>query len=387
MTYNFDELIDRRTSGCIKWNEYDEDVLPVWVADMDFRSPQQITAALHKRVSEGVFGYEWPRRDLADLICARLDKLYNWKVSADEIVFLPGIVCALNLVCHAFGKTGDAALTLTPIYPPFLSAPTNQQMDLQTVELKPVIDGAVLRYEIDFDRFVSTITNSTKLLMLCHPHNPTGRDFTRQELAQIAEICIEKDILICSDEIHCDLLMSEAKHTPTAALSAEIAARCITLMAPSKTYNMSGLGASYAVVQNQELRKRMKQAAAGLIPEINIFGISAFKAAYGQDDRWLEQALSYLRKNRDILVDFVIKELPAVRTTVPEATYLAWLDCRKTEIEGNPYKYFLENSKVAMNDGSAFGAGGEGFVRFNFGCPTSLMLEALERLKSALQRA
>jgi cystathionine beta-lyase len=385
MTYNFDELIDRRTSGSIKWNDYAEDVLPLWVADMDFRSPDPIAAALQQKVAEGVFGYEWPRRDLAELICARLERLYHWKVLPEEVIFLPGIVCGLNLVCHAFGKPGDAALTLTPIYPPFLAAPTNQEMELQTVELKAASNGSILRYEIDFDRIASTITAQTKLLMLCHPHNPTGRDFTSQELTRISEICIEHDILICSDEIHCDLLMSEIKHTPTASLSTEVAARCITLMAPSKTYNMSGLGASYAVVQNPDLRKRMKKAAAGLIPEINIFGISAFKAAYGKGDLWLSEVLAYLRNNRDLLFAFITKELPELKTTVPEATYLAWLDCRQAGIEGSPYRFFLNNSKVALNDGATFGVGGAGFVRFNFGCPTSLMLDALERMKSALR--
>lgn len=384
MAYNFDEETERRFSGCVKWTEYDPDVIPVWVADMDFRSPEPVIAALRKRAEHGVFGYEWPRTDLSELVCERMARLYNWKVHPSEVVFLPGIVCGLNVVCRAVGKPGDAAITFTPVYPPFLFAPNNQEMILQTAALKPIADGRILRYEIDFDAFKKAITPATRILLLCHPHNPIGREFTYDELNSLSQICIDNDIIICSDEIHCDLLIGEVSHTPTACLSPEIADRSITLMAPSKTFNISGLGASYAIIQNADLRKRVKKAAAGIVPELNIFSIAAFKAAYTSCDEWLEAVLAYLVGNRNTFVDYVLKNLPGIKTTLPEATYLAWLDCRESGIAGNPHQFFLEESRVATNDGESFGPGGAGFVRFNFGCPRSIMLRALDRMKSAL---
>jgi len=387
MTYNFDEVIERRASGSFKWNEYPEDVLPMFVADMDFRTPQPIIDALEKRVEHGLFGYQWTGADLQELVCKRMARLYNWRVEPRHVIFLPGVVCGLNLVCRAVGTTGDAAITLTPIYPPFLTAPTNQGMSLQTVQLKPSNQGPTIRYEIDLEAFRAQITKSTKLFTLCHPHNPTGREFTQEELRQLGEICIEKDLFICSDEIHCDLTLDKTKHTPLATVSPEIADRCVTLMAPSKTFNLSGLGASYAIVQNNELRRRIRKAASGIVADINVLGLVALKAAYGSCDNWVPELLRYLLKNRDTFVDYVVRNLPSVKTTVPEATYLAWLDCRQAGIiSRDPYNFFLQESRVAVNDGASFGPGGEGFVRFNFGCPQAQMMRALEQMRHALEQ-
>jgi cystathionine beta-lyase len=384
MAHNFDELIDRRSSGCFKWNEYDEDVLPMFVADMDFRAPDPIIEALRRRVDHGVFGYEWTQDDLAQLVCERMKRLYDWSIEPADVVFITGVVPGLNLVCRAIGGVGDAALTHTPIYPPFMTAPINQGMTSDTAELKLVLDSEIIRYEIDFEAFNAAITQKTKLFNLCHPQNPTGRAFTSEELRQLGQICIEHNLVICSDEIHCDLLMGETKHIPFACISPEIADRCITLMAPSKSFNISGLEPSYAIVQNAELRKRLKKAMAGIAPEMNIMAITAFKVAYQSCEQWLEELRLYLTENRDIYVDYVIKNFPGIKTTVPEATYLAWLDCRNAGIEGSAYEFFLKNARVAMNDGRTFGKGGEGFLRFNFACPRSQMMRALEQMKTAL---
>jgi cystathionine beta-lyase len=387
MSHDFDEQIDRRSSGCLKWTEYDSDVIPLWVADMDFRSPEPVIEALRGRAEHGIYGYEWTRRDLKELVCARLWKLYRWQVKPEEVVFLPGLVCGLNVVCRATGSPGDAVVTFTPVYPPFLAAPENQERVLQAVELKLDATDKILSYKIDFDLVERTLTDTTRLLLLCHPHNPIGRSFTRNELVKLGEICAERDMILCSDEIHCDLNLSDDEHLPVACTSPAIADRCITLMSPSKTYNISGLGASYAIVQNERLRAQVKKAAAGIVPEVNTFAIHAFRAAYKEGEGWLAEVLDYLKANRDLVVEYVSNNLPGVRTTFPEATYLSWLDTRNSGLTGNPHEYFLRESRVALNDGSVFGRGGEGFVRLNFGCPRALLLEALERMGTALNRS
>jgi cystathionine beta-lyase len=385
MVYDFDEIIDRRPSGSFKWNQYDQDILPMFVADMDFRCPQPILDALSKQIEHGVFGYAWPDNELRDLISERMHRFYNWTVLPEEIVFLPGIVSGFNVACRAVGDAYSSAFTFTPIYPPFLTAPANQDIALQSAQLKVRSSGQILKYEIDFNAFESALTKSTNLLLLCHPHNPVGREFTREELKQLGDICVKHNMVICSDEIHCDLLLGGTRHLPMACVSSEIADRCITLMSPSKSFNVSGLGPSYAIIQNKELRKQYKKAGA-MLPEINVCGIAAFKAGYQHCAPWLEELLKYLTENRDIYADFVINNFPEVKTTIPEATYLAWLDFRESGIEGSSYNFFLKNAKVAMNDGKLFGEGGEGFLRFNFACPRSLMLRALEQMKTAFNQ-
>lgn len=387
MPYNFDEVIERRSSGCFKWNQFETDVLPMTVADMDFRAPQPIIDALQRTVNHGVFGYEWPREDLLQLICERMQKLYEWSVQPEEIIILPGLRVGLSLVCAALSDGDNAAITFTPVYPPFLSAPSNHGMASQTVPLKRVANGEILRYEMDLERFSAALTKSTKLLNFCHPHNPVGRAFTAEELRQVGDICVKNDMVICSDEIHCDLLMGETKHIPFACISPEISDRCITLMSPSKTFNISGLGAAYAIVQNKELRHRFKKKVDGVHAEINMAGISAFKAAYANCESWLTELLAYLLKNREHYEDFFLKNLPGIKTTIPEATYLTWIDCRDLKLEGNPYQFFLKNARVGLNDGIPFGDGGEGFVRFNFASPRSQVIAALERMKAALLQA
>jgi cystathionine beta-lyase len=379
--YNFDQTIQRRSSGSAKWQFYDEDVIPLWVADMDFESPREVIEALQARAAHGVFGYELPSKELGDVICARLEKTYQWKVLPDELVYLPGLVTGINVAVRAACNAGDAMITQTPVYYPFLDAPKNFGAVLQEVELTRRDDGSIIRYETDFEKFEESITPQTKLFMLCNPHNPGGFSYRREQLARLGEICLKHNVVVCSDEIHCDLLLEGQRHTPLASLAPELAANCITLMAPSKTFNVAGLGCSYAVIQNEELRRKFKAAAEGVVPLINVFGLTAALAAYQHGDEWLSQVLPYLRANRDTLVEYVRKNLLQIRLTNPEATYLAWLDCREAGIDGNPQKFFLEKARVAFSDGATFGKGGEGFVRLNFGCTRATLQEALGRMK------
>ncbi|MBO9320965.1 MAG: PatB family C-S lyase [Roseiflexus sp.] len=386
MRYNFDQVFDRRRTGSIKWKFYGDDVLPMWVADMDFPPPPPILAALHARVEIGDFGYELPSPALGERICERLHRRYTWSVTPDQIVYIPSLVTGLNAVCRAIGEPGDGVLVQTPVYPPFLTAPANQGRVVQMAELEAVPNGRTFGYRVDYDRMNAAVTDRTRLFILCNPHNPTGEAYSREELMRMAEFCERHDLIICSDEIHCDLLLGDTRHTPIAMLAPEIADRTITLMAPSKTFNIPGLKASFAIVTNPALRKRLLTAMDGIVPWLNSFALAAMDVAYRDCDDWLNELLAYLTTNRNVVTEFVSERMPWIRTTVPQATYLAWFDCRNAGIAGNPYEFFRREAKVALNDGIPFGAGGEGFVRLNFGCPRSLLLEGLERMKAALER-
>jgi cystathionine beta-lyase len=382
MPCDLDQIIDRRGTCCYKWDRYPEDVLPLPVADMDFVSPEPVLRALHQRIDHGVFGYTDAPLALYDVIRERLDALYGWEVTKEQILFLPGVVVGFNLACHAIGEPGDAVLVQPPVYGPFLSAPGNARRVLQCAEL----ERTRRRYEVDFDAFEAAITDRTRIFILCNPHNPVGRVYERGELERMAEICLRHDVVICSDEIHCDLLFRGHEHIPIASLAPEVAHKTITLMAPSKTFNIAGLKCAFAVIQDEALRKRYRAAHAGLVSGINLFGYAAALAAYSEGQEWLLQVLSYLERNRDLLLDYVTKELPGIEMVVPEGTYLAWLDCRAAGIPGKPGAFFLEAARVALNDGEWFGPGGEGFVRLNFACTRALLQEALERMRGALRR-
>lgn len=384
MTYNFDQPIERRGTDSYKWNDYGPDVLPLWVADMDFASPEPVIRALQERVAHGVFGYGRPTQELYEVICERMHRLYQWTVIPDQLLFLPGLVTGLNVVSRAIGQPGDGVLVQTPVYPPFLKAPVNHDRALDVAELAFSRDGQVLRYEVDYAGFEAAITPQTRLFILCNPHNPVGRSYTHEELAQMAEICLRHNLVICSDEIHCDLLLDNVRHIPVATLSPEIADRCITLIAPSKTFNIAGLKCSVAIVSNPDLRRRLALVSETMGLRVNILGYTAALAAYRNGADWLAELLPYLTANRDFLVNYVREHLPSLRTTMPEATYLAWFDCRETGIEGDPFNFFLKQARVALNDGSHFGQGGEGFVRLNFGCTRATLAEALERMRVAL---
>ncbi len=384
MAFDFDQVVERRGTDSVKWAYFGPEALPMWVADMDFVSPQPIIDALQARVAQGVFGYGLESTQLREILVERMARLYHWTIQPEDIVFLPGLVAGLNVVARAVGTPGSGALVNTPVYGPFLTSPVNQGRELQVAPLAHSAQGKQLYYTVDLDACGRAVDPQTKLFILCNPHNPVGRAYARAELLAMAEFCVRHDLVICADEIHCDLLLDGARHIPIASLAPEIGQRTITLMAPSKTFNIPGLGASFAIVQNPELRKQVTAAAAGIVPHLNILGMVAAEAAYAHCDDWLQALLGYLTANRDYAVRFVEQHLPRLRVTNPEATYLLWLDCREAGIDGTPSDFFLKQAQVAVNDGKWFGQGGEGFVRLNFGCPRSVLQAGLEQMKMAL---
>ena len=381
MHCDFDQLVDRRGTDSDKWCEYDGDVLPLWVADMDFRSPEPVIQALRQRVEHGVFGYGIEPPALRGLIVARLQELYGWQVQPEALLFLPGVVRGLNLACRALASPGHGVLLQTPAYPPILRAPANASCSADEMQLTQGGDG---RYVIDLDAFEEAITERTRVFILCNPHNPVGRVFAREELQRMAEICLRHNVVICSDEIHCDFVYRGERHIPIGSLDAEVGDHTITLMAPSKSYNIAGLHFGVAVVPNKELRDRVWAARNGLLGEPDILSCTAALAAYRDGQEWLDEVLSYLEDNRDFTFEYVRDHLPGISMARPEGTYLAWLDCRRAAIPGNPHKFFLEKARVALNDGPEYGKGGEGFVRLNFGCPRATLAEALRRMEEAL---
>jgi len=382
MIYDFDKIIDRRNTESSKWHKYGPDVLPMWVADMDFVSPEPVIQALQKRVAHGVFGYPTTPPEMTEIIIDRLDHLHHWQVEPEDLIFLPGVVTGFNLASHTLAEPNGSVLVQTPVYFPFLSAPQNAGMARDEMELTLLGDGT---YAIDMQSFDSAISDHTRLFILCNPHNPVGRVFRQDELECMAEICLRHNVVICSDEIHCDLVYNGNPHISIASLDPEIAQNTITLIAPTKTYNLAGLECSVAVIQNPDLREKFQNAKQGLVGWVNLMGMLAGTVAYREGQEWLDQLMAYLESNRDYLYDYVQDELPGISITKPEGTYLGWLDCRHSGIEGSPFEFFLEKAQVATSDGAAFGKGGEGFVRLNFGCPRSMLSEALDRMKASLK--
>jgi cysteine-S-conjugate beta-lyase len=378
---DFARPVDRIHSDSIKWNKYAPDVLPLWVADMDFISPPCVLQALAERVAHGVFGYGTDSERLTEVVVARLHHLYGWRVSPPDVVYLPGVVPGFNLACLAFAGEGQRVVVQTPVYSPLLHAPFQTGRDNAEVGFIRDAQGS---YTIDWDDFERTIADDARLFISCNPHNPLGRVFTRGELERMADICMRSGVLMCSDEIHCDLLYPGQTHVPLASLDPEIAQSTVTLLAPSKTYNLAGLQCSFAVIQNETMRKQFVSAARGLLAHLNTLGCTAALAAYGEGQTWLDDVLHYLAVNRDTLLAYVRKYMPQLRVTQPEGTYLAWIDCSEDERLEQPYHFFLKEAKVALSDGLQFGATGQQHVRLNFGCRRELLLEALDRMRASL---
>jgi cystathionine beta-lyase len=304
------------------------------------------------------------------------DQIYAWPVNPEWLVWLPGLVAGLNVSCRAVGEDGDDVMTAVPVYPPFLSAPGFSRRGLVSVPLTETDN----RWQFDFDRLEQMVTAKTRMFILCNPHNPVGRVYTRDELAELAAICNKHDMVICSDEIHCELILDETKtHVPTAMLDPEVAARTITLMAPSKTFNLPGLGCAFAVIPDQKLRRRFKGAMAGIVPRPNLLGYAAAMAAFSECADWHADLLDYLRGNLKT-VAHAIEQMKPFSIAPVEATYLAWIDMRSSGIE-NPVNFF-ENAGVGLQDGIEFD--GPGFARLNFGCSRSLLKKALARMQTAM---
>lgn len=383
MRFDFATSIDRRQYPSQKWQRYDDDVLPLWVADMDFVSPPAVIEALQSRVAHGVFGYGRVPDSLTHTLCQWSADHYRWDIAPDWQVWLPGVVPALHLASLALTEPGDGVLTVTPIYPPFLKVAERTGRLRQVAELAPpVAPGEPWR--LDREALEAAITPRTRLLLWCHPHNPTGRVWRDSELAVLAELAERHDLLIVSDELHCDLILDDGvTHRPLASLYPELARRVITLWAPSKTFNVAGLTCACAVVPDDRLRHRLRDAMRGLMPDTNVLGLAAAEAAYAHGEPWRQAMLAVLRDNRQRL-NAQVARWPGVACSAAESTYLAWLDLRDAGLGGSPQQVLLERARVALSDGADFGW--PGFARLNFGTPPALLEQALERLDGVLGR-
>jgi cystathionine beta-lyase len=374
MAFDFDQPPERRGTDSIKWSRYaGRDVLPLWVADMDFAAAPAIQEALHRRVDHGVFGYAEPWPSLIESVQAHLEEAYGWVIEPSWLVWLSGLVTGLNVACRS---VGGAAFTATPIYPPFLSAP----VQLLTAPLRR--DEA--RWAWDLPAVEAALTPEARLLLLCHPHNPVGRAWDEPELRALDDLAARHDLVVCSDEIHCGLVLDEwRRHRPYATLSPAAARRSITLMAPSKTFNLPGLGCAFAVIPDPQLRRQFRRAMAGIVPHVNVLGLVACEAALRHGGPWRAALLDYLRGNRDLVYQ-AVRAMPGLRMTPVEATYLAWIDARASRL-ARPQQE-LEAAGVGLTDGRDFAPGeaGQGFVRLNFGCSRALLVEALRRMRRAL---
>ena len=382
MKYNFDEVPNRRNTNCVKWDIYPEDRLPLWVADMDFAVCPKIIDAIQKRLEHPVFGYTMESPEFKNVFCERLEKRYGWKVAPDDIIMVPGIVSGFNFAIRAFCDSDNSVIYQTPAYPPFIEGPHN--FNIEGIANYLYYQDKDQMWKIDFDRFEAQIKRNTSLFILCNPHNPVGRAFTKEELTRMGDICLKHGIKICSDEIHCEILYKGAAHTPIASINKDFAENTITFMAPSKTFNIPGLACSVAIVQNPEMKEKFKKALQGLGSFVTVLSQEAGLAAYRDCDDWLEQLLDYLEDNRNFAAAYIKEHIPAIRLNKIEATFLMWMDCSALPIEGSPAAFFAEKAHVQLNDGAAFGKGYEKFVRLNLGTNRATLSEALERMRKAL---
>ena len=379
MKYEFDNIVDRRHTGSLKWSKYTAgDILPMWVADMDFRCPPPVIEALHQHVAHGIFGYSVASDELIKVVVNRLKTLYDWDVDPHWIVWLPGLAPGINIACRCIGGEGDEVACFVPAYPPFFIAPKLACQTLITVPLSRRDN----QFYMDPDRFKEALTHHTKLCIICNPHNPVGREYCAEELKAIAKICLDKGIIICSDEIHCDLILDDIKHLPTATLSEDIAQNSITLLAPSKTYNIPGLNCGLAVIPNDQIRQKFSLFRRDTLPDCNALGLVAARAAYQHGEDWRRQLIQYLRHNRDLVAEFINNEIPLLSMDHIEATYLAWINVNLLN-ESDPVGFF-EKAGVGLSDGRDYQ--GPGYVRLNFGCPQKVLLQALEKMKQTVEK-
>ena len=385
MPYNFDQTPNRRLSGVLnKWTWFPKDVLPMWVADMDFSAPPAILEAVQKYVEHGDLGYYLPSRKLQETIAARLEKLYRWEVSPDMIIAVPGVNSGYNIAARTFCTPEKGYLIQTPVYNEFHE--TRRKTGAPQVEapLAKKVLGHLIDYEIDFDSFAQAAPNAS-LFLLCNPHNPIGSIYSPTDLARLAEICLRHDLLIVSDEIHSELLLDGNRFCPVASLSPEIENRTITLISASKAFNVPGLFCAFAVIPNPQLREQYAETALKMGVHVSSTGLVATRIAYsGRCDDWLRELRKYLTRNRDFVIDYVKRRLPGVRITSPQATYLAWLDFTQLAFEKSPYEFIFERAKVALSDGAIFGENGKGHVRLNFGTSRRILKQGLDRIHQAL---
>ncbi|TKJ20275.1 MAG: cystathionine beta-lyase [Promethearchaeota archaeon Loki_b32] len=393
MKYDFDRVIDRTRTNSMKWNKHflkerfeTDDVLPLWVADMDFQCPQQVIDALKKRTTEEIYGYSWHKIPAyLDSVTNWMKRRHSWEVENDWIVYSPGIVPAIYMLIQTFVNTGEKVIIQPPVYQPFFTAIVNNGRQVLTNQL--LYENK--KYSIDFEDFEEKAKDPlTKMFILCSPHNPIGRVWTEKELRRLGDICLENEILIVSDEIHHDLILSGHKHTLFSTLSKEFEQNTFVCTAPNKTFNIAGLQTSNIIIPNKKKREAFTNTIMNIngimIP--NVFGIVALITGYDEGEEWLEQVLKYIEANFKFLKEFVSENLPDVDFIDPEGTYLAWLDFNKIGMDDESLsKFMLKKAKVALDDGKIFGPGGEGFQRINVACPRSILKECMTRIVTALK--
>ncbi len=380
MSFDFDTVIQRKGTGCIKFDRRPE-LDPFWVADMDFVSDPAILKALHDRVNHGIFGYPQAHAGVVEAIRGYLKARRGVELNEDHLIHLGGLVPALSLAMRAFCELGEEAMTCTPVYPPFLGTHKDAGAKLLTVD--HVFEDR--KWSFDWEKMQQSVTKETKVFSLCNPQNPLGRVFTKEDVTKLAEFCETHDLVLVSDEIHCDLIFNEAQtpHYSALQLPENLAKRTITLLAPSKTWNIAGLGYAFAIIPDDSLRRKFNATKGHTLAEINALSYYAAEAAYKEGEPWREELITYLKANRDELVRFITEECEGLSIHPPEATYLAWIDARGLGVE-NPANFFEKEAGLFLSDGAFFGW--PGYVRFNFGCPRVRMLEGLEKMKEAIAR-
>jgi cystathionine beta-lyase len=384
--YDFDEIVPRKGTNCLKHDALEtffksNDLLPLWVADMDFKTPDFIVDAIKKRLEHEIFGYTFRPDSYFDAIINWMKRRHNWEIKKEWISFSPGVVAGLTFAIESFTKPGDGVIVQPPVYFPFFDCVKGTKRKMIENPLK-IENG---RYTFDLDDLKAKIDKNTKLLMLCNPQNPGGMVYTREELVALTDICLENNIMIISDEIHSDLIFEGHKHIPLASISEEVAQNCMISMAPSKTFNVAGLTSSMVIIPNKtKLARYERTIGVGHLGMGNIFGSIALEAAYTHGDEWLGQMLDYLWRNFQLVNDFMKAKLPRVKVMNLEATYLVWMDFTNYGMKNDDLmKFLLENAGVALNDGGRFGTGGDGWLRINIGCPRSVLQEALDKLEKA----
>jgi cystathionine beta-lyase len=378
--FDFDKRVERRGTGSVKWDLRDNDVIPMWVADMDFESPREVRDAIEKRARHGVYGYTAESDSLYKAVIDWVSRRHNWTTEREWIVFTPGVMPGIREILQVLTRPGDKVILQSPVYAPFFRAIRDSGCHVMNNQLK----YENKRYTMDFlDLEEKARDPRTKALILCNPHNPVGRVWTQEELTRLGNICLENEVVVISDEIHCDIIYKGYKHIPLASICDEFAENTITSIAPSKTFNLAGLNTAYLVIPNARIRR---EYANTILPKREtIFGGIAAEAAYTYGDEWLDALLDYLRGNRDFLIGYINARLPQIKTAEPEGTYLAWLDCRELGMDNDSLEGFmLEKAGLWVNQGYSFGSGGEGFVRMNIGCPRSTLEKALRRLDTAI---
>ncbi len=389
MEFDFDRVIDRRNTGSVKWDLAEarlgyHDIIPMWVADMDFRAPEPIIEALRKVADLGIYGYAARMPSYYDAFISWMSQRFNWEIRQEWIEFTPGVVPAINLAVRAFTQPGDEVIVQTPVYYPFFSA--------ITCNGRTVLDNPLRlengRYVMDLAGLEKKMSPRTRLVLLCSPHNPGGRVWNKEELMALGELCLKHDIIVVSDEIHSDIVYHGFSHTVFATLSPEFAQNSIVCTGVSKTFNLAGLAISNIVIPNADLRKRFHDEVAGCgLTLSNIFGLAAAEAAYRHGKPWLEALLNYLEGNLDYLTDYIVSNIPGIKVIRPQGTYLAWLDCRGLPISGERARNFmLAEARVGLEEGTIFGAKEVGFWRMNFACPRSILKQAMERIETAVKR-